>query len=108
MDRRNVDDPAVAAGLHAGQGEPHGVEDRVEVNLDHLIPLLHRELLHGRHLPHCAGVIDQVRWTQLLLVNAMYMLDAGVVDDDVDVAKLLCAFLDQVLHLFGLAAGSNE
>jgi hypothetical protein len=46
----DVDDAAIAALLHGGEGESHGVEDRVEVDLDDLVPLLHREVLDRRQL----------------------------------------------------------
>jgi hypothetical protein len=51
----DVDYAAIAALLHGGEGESHGVEDRVEVDLDDLVPLLHREVLNRRQLCRCGG-----------------------------------------------------
>ena len=51
--------------LHAGQREPRGVERRAQVDRDDRVPLLDREVLDRRHV-----------------------LDAGVVDQDVDAAEL--------------------
>ena len=61
MRRGGRDDAAPAAPLHAGHRRPDGVEGGRQVDGDDLVPLLGRELLDRRHV-----------------------LDAGIVDEDVD------------------------
>src|SRR5690606_1933239 len=80
VDRGDVDDATVTACLHAGQGAAHGVEGGREVDGDDRIPLGYRERLHPRH-----------------------MLDAGVVDQDVDAPETLFGGGDHRLDLVGAA-----
>ncbi len=62
--RGGVNDPAPAARLHAGDDEPGGVEGRAQVDRQDGVPFLGRELF---------------QWGD--------ELDAGVVDQDVDLAE---------------------
>ena len=66
MGRGRVDDAAPAARLHARHGGADGVEGGGQIDGDDLVPLLDRELLDRRDV-----------------------LDAGIVDEDVDGAERL-------------------
>ena len=73
MRRADVDDAPPLALLHAGHRRARGVEGRGEVDGDDGVPLLDRELLDRRHV-----------------------LDAGVVDQDVDRAEVALGLGDHV------------
>ncbi len=66
MCRGGVDDAPPAFLLHAGNGEADGVKGRRKVDRDDLVPFLDREFLDRRNV-----------------------LNAGIVDEDVDRAELL-------------------
>ena len=66
MGRGGRDNAAPAARLHARNGNPDGVEGGREIDGEDLLPLLGRELLDGRDV-----------------------LDAGVVDEDVNGSERL-------------------
>ena len=76
MGRGDVDDPPAALGLHDGNGRPAGVKGGGQDHRDQGVPLLLRELVHRRHV-----------------------LDAGVVDQDVQPPKLAHRVGDEVLDL---------
>src|SRR5690606_3173103 len=76
----DVDDAAVPAGLHARQGAADGMEGGRKVDGDDGVPLLDRERLHARHV-----------------------LDAGVVDQDVDAPEARLGGGHQGLDLVGTA-----
>jgi hypothetical protein len=63
-----------------GKRQARGVEGRGEVDGDDRVPAVHREVLHRRHV-----------------------LDAGVVDEDVDATHLAFGVRDHVRDLVGLA-----
>jgi hypothetical protein len=66
MGRGSREDAAPAAGLHAWNGGPDGVEGGREIDGEDLVPLLGRKLLDGRDV-----------------------LDAGVVDEDINGSERL-------------------
>ena len=48
--RRNVDDSAILVLLHLGQHQPHCVEDCGQIEVDHQIPFVYRELIDRRYM----------------------------------------------------------
>ena len=58
MHRRDVQDAAPAAGLHARQRAANGVEGRRQVERDDGVPAVDRELLDRGDMLD-AGVVDQ-------------------------------------------------
>jgi len=77
--RGDVDDPTPALGLHHRDGGAAGVEGGGQDDGDQGVPFLFRELVHRRD-----------------------MLDAGVVDQDVQPPELTHGVSDQVLDLLRL------
>ncbi|KAG0765505.1 hypothetical protein G6F22_018003 [Rhizopus arrhizus] len=81
VDRADLDDPAPAAAAHALDDRAGDVEHRIEVGVDHIVPLVHAHAMEG-------GVTG----------------DAGVVDQDLDRAQF---GLDRAYQRFG-AAGVGD
>ncbi|VVN14514.1 hypothetical protein PS647_04023 [Pseudomonas fluorescens] len=80
MHRGNVDHPAPALGAHARQAQAGAVEHRRQVDGDDRIPTLHRKLIHRCHV-----------------------LNASVVDQNVDAAELALGVGDHVGNLRRIA-----
>ncbi|MCY1181310.1 hypothetical protein D9M73_218080 [compost metagenome] len=80
MHRGNVDHPAPALGAHARQTQTGAVEHRRQVDRDDRIPTLHRKLVHRCHV-----------------------LNAGIVDQDIDAAELALGVGDHVGNLCRIA-----
>ena len=80
MRRRHVDDAAEALALHRRQRQPRGVEGGREVDREDRVPPVDREVVDRRH-----------------------MLDAGVVDQQVDGAELRQRLAHHVLDGLGPA-----
>ncbi len=76
MRRADVDDAPPLARLHAGHRRPHAVKGRGEVDGDDGVPLLDGKVLDGAHV-----------------------LDAGVVDEDVDAAEIALGLGDHLRDL---------
>ena len=80
VDAGHVDDAAPVFGQHAGQGQAGGVEGAAHVDGDDGVPFFDREVLDPRHV-----------------------LNARVVDQNVQAAEGGLRMLDHVLNLGGLA-----
>ena len=72
MHRRHIDDAAPVFGLHAGQGQARCVKHAGQIDGDDGVPAFHRKVF-----------------------NAADMLDAGVVDQNINAAK---AAVDVIEH----------
>ncbi len=100
----HVDDLAPTLLRHVRQDRVHRVEGAVEVYLDHLVPVLHRELLE-RAVYVYAGVVDKDVYAPVLLYRLIYeplgLLRVRDISLDRDgLATSLGDLVDQLLRRF--------